>query len=67
MIKQYFAEISLTGEDTLSDSLNTLVNRAENEFGTPYIEIAQIVPTQADHYTVILNLDFPQAQGESRA
>ncbi|WP_068775645.1 hypothetical protein [Paenibacillus sp. FJAT-26967] len=67
MIKQYFAEISLTEQDTLSDSLNALVNRAENEFGTPYVEIAQIVPTQGERYTVILNLDFPQAKREGEA
>ncbi|MFD7524744.1 MULTISPECIES: hypothetical protein [Paenibacillus] len=67
MIKQYFAEVVLDESATLSDSLNSLVDRAENEFGTSYIEIAAIVPTKPDRFTVILNLDFNRKLGEDKA
>ena len=63
MIKQYFAEIRLEENDSLSEVLEELVNEAENQYHTPYIEVAQVVPRQtADQFTVILNLDFPETK-----
>jgi hypothetical protein len=62
MIKQYFADIRLEPNDSLSESLQDLVSDAEAEFATPYIEVAQVIPHTSTNYTVILNLDFEDSE-----
>ncbi|MCD1257494.1 hypothetical protein B5M42_001405 [Paenibacillus athensensis] len=64
MIKQYFAEIKLEENDDLSEVLGDLVDEAENQYRTPYVEVAQVIPRKSDVYTVILNLDFPERGDE---
>jgi methenyltetrahydromethanopterin cyclohydrolase len=59
MIKQYFAEVKLQENDSLSEVLEELVNEAENQYHTPYVEVTQVIHRNTDLYTVILNLDFP--------
>jgi hypothetical protein len=61
MIKQYFAEVKLQENDSLSEVLEELVDEAENQYRTPYVEVTQVIPRKNDLYTVILNLDFPDA------
>jgi nitrate reductase cytochrome c-type subunit len=58
MIRQYFADIRLEPNDSLSESLQELVNEAEAQFETPYVEVMQVIPHTSTNYTVILNLDF---------
>jgi DNA-directed RNA polymerase subunit F len=58
LIKQYFAEVKLQENDSLSEVLEELVNEAENQYHTPYVEVSQVIPRDEDQYTVILNLDF---------
>jgi nitrate reductase cytochrome c-type subunit len=65
MIKQYFADIRLEPNDSLSESLQDLVNEAEAEFQTPYVEVAQVIPHTSTNYTVILNLDFEENEEEA--
>jgi nitrate reductase cytochrome c-type subunit len=65
MIRQYFADIRLEPNDSLSESLQDLVNEAEAEFQTPYVEVAQVIPHTSTNYTVILNLDFEDSEEES--
>jgi DNA-directed RNA polymerase subunit F len=62
MLKQYFADIRLEPNDSLSETLEELVNEAENQFQTSYVEVAQVIPHTSTQYTVILNLDFPKEQ-----
>ncbi|KIL40182.1 hypothetical protein SD70_15280 [Gordoniibacillus kamchatkensis] len=64
MIKQYFADIRLEPNDSLSESLQDLVNEAEAEFETPFVEVAQVIPHTSTNYTVILNLDFDESEEE---
>jgi hypothetical protein len=59
MIKQYFAEVKLQENDSLSEVLEELVDEAENQYRTPYVEVTQVIQRNNDLYTVILNLDFP--------
>jgi hypothetical protein len=59
MLKQYFAEVKLQENDSLSEVLEELVDEAENQYHTPYVEVAQVIQRNDDLYTVILNLDFP--------
>ncbi|UJF35933.1 hypothetical protein [Paenibacillus hexagrammi] len=65
MIKQYFAEVKLQENDSLSEVLEELVNTAENRYSTPYVEVYQVIPRNEDSYTVILNMDFPSAGDKS--
>ncbi|MBP1995263.1 hypothetical protein [Paenibacillus eucommiae] len=58
MIKQYFAEVKLQENDSLSEVLEDLVDEAENQYSTPFVEVSQVIQRSADLYTVILNLDF---------
>jgi predicted CopG family antitoxin len=58
MIKQYFAEVKLQENDSLSEVLEELVDEAENQYHTPYVEVSQVIQRNNDLYTVILNLDF---------
>lgn len=58
LIKQYFAEVKLRENDSLSDVLSELVNEAENQYQTPFIEVSQVIQRGDDAYTVILNMDF---------
>lgn len=60
MIRQYFADIRLEPNDSLSESLQELVNEAESQFETPYVEVMQVIPHTSTNYTVILNLDFEE-------
>ncbi|MFC5452681.1 hypothetical protein [Paenibacillus aestuarii] len=59
MLKQYFAEIMLSEDDSLSGALENLVNEAENRYHTPYVEVYQVIQRGDDAFTVILNMDFP--------
>jgi methenyltetrahydromethanopterin cyclohydrolase len=59
MIKQYFAEVKLKDNDSLSEVLEELVDEAENQYRTPFVEVTQVIQRSDDLYTVILNLDFP--------
>lgn len=61
MIKQYFAEVKLQENDSLSEVLEELVDEAENQYRTPYVEVTQVIQRNNDLYTVILNLDFPDS------
>jgi hypothetical protein len=61
MIKQYFAEVKLQENDSLSEVLEELVDEAENQYRTPSVEVTQVIQRKTDLYTVILNLDFPDA------
>lgn len=67
MIKQYFADIRLEPNDSLSESLQDLVGEAEAEFATPFVEVAQVIPHTSTNYTVILNLDFEEGEEEESA
>ncbi|MFC0214667.1 hypothetical protein ACFFK0_19870 [Paenibacillus chartarius] len=67
MIKQYFADIRLEPNDSLSESLQDLVNDAEAEFETPFVEVAQVIPHTSTNYTVILNLDFDEDPEEGKS
>jgi methenyltetrahydromethanopterin cyclohydrolase len=58
MIKQYFAEVKLQENDSLSEVLEELVDEAENQYCTPFVEVAQVIQRNDELYTVILNLDF---------
>jgi predicted CopG family antitoxin len=60
MIKQYFAEVKLKENDSLSEVLEELVDEAENQYNTPFVEVTQVIQRNDDLYTVILNLDFPR-------
>jgi methenyltetrahydromethanopterin cyclohydrolase len=60
MIKQYFAEVKLQENDSLSEVLEELVDEAENQYRTPFVEVTQVIQRNDDLYTVILNLDFPE-------
>jgi hypothetical protein len=64
MLKQYFAEVKLQENDSLSEVLEELVDEAENQYHTPYVEVAQVIQRSGDLYTVILNLDFPPIMQE---
>lgn len=64
MIKQYFAEIKLQDNDSLSEVLEELVDEAENQYRTPFVEVTQVIQRNDDLYTVILNLDFPESPRE---
>jgi methenyltetrahydromethanopterin cyclohydrolase len=61
MIKQYFAEVKLKENDSLSEVLEELVDEAENQYLTPFVEVTQVIQRNDDLYTVILNLDFPES------
>lgn len=66
MIRQYFADIRLEPNDSLSESLQELVNEAENQFETPYVEVMQVIPHTSTNYTVILNLDFDEEDQQDK-
>jgi predicted CopG family antitoxin len=60
MIKQYFAEVKLKENDSLSEVLEELVDEAEIQYNTKFVEVTQVIQRNDDLYTVILNLDFPR-------
>ncbi|WP_223192803.1 hypothetical protein [Paenibacillus sedimenti] len=65
MLKQYFAEVKLNENDSLSEALEELVNEAENQYHTPYVEVYQVIQRAEDAFTVILNMDFPGVDTEA--
>ncbi|WP_248928256.1 hypothetical protein [Paenibacillus hamazuiensis] len=57
MIQQYFVDVTLDWNASLSQKLQQLVEDAEQELGTPYIEVAQVIKHDNMQYTVIINAD----------
>ncbi|NEW06512.1 hypothetical protein GK047_10865 [Paenibacillus sp. SYP-B3998] len=65
MIKQYFAEVKLQENDSLSEALEELVYEAESQYHTPHVEVYQVIQRGDEAFTVILNMDFPGMKAES--
>ncbi|WJH34013.1 hypothetical protein N6H14_29260 [Paenibacillus sp. CC-CFT747] len=64
MIKQYFTELKLDDEVTLSEGLQQLVEEAESAFRSEFIEVTHIVKHDDQHYTVVVNIDFDLEDGD---
>lgn len=64
MIQQYFTELKLDNEVSLSEGLQELVNEAEAELQSAYIEVVQVIKHDRVHYTVILNVDSAEEEGD---
>ncbi|GIP36721.1 hypothetical protein J31TS4_00010 [Paenibacillus sp. J31TS4] len=64
MIQQYFTELQLKVGVTLSEGLEALVNEAEGELESEYMEVVQVIKHDPFHYTVILNVDYPDDEDE---
>lgn len=62
MIRQYFTELKLDNGTSLSEGLQELVNEAETELNSEYIEVVQVVKHDRVQYTVILNVDSEQEE-----
>lgn len=59
MLRQYFSEITLNDDQTsLSEALQELVNAGEQELGSPFIEVAQVIRHDETRFTVIVNVDI---------
>ena len=49
----------------LSEKLHSLVNDAEDELQTEYIEVVQVIKHNALQYTVLLNADILSQEEEA--
>ena len=65
MIKQFFTDIELDPKEMLSEKLHSLVNDAEDELQTEYIEVVQVIKHNALQYTVLLNADILSQEEEA--
>ncbi|GIP32941.1 hypothetical protein [Paenibacillus sp. J2TS4] len=65
MIRQYFTELTLEEGALLSDGLHMLVDKAEEELASEFIEVVQVVKHDSNRYTVILNIDLDEEASES--
>lgn len=65
MIKQFFTDIELDPKEMLSEKLHSLVNDAEDELQTEYIEVVQVIKHNAQQYTVLLNADILSQEEEA--